>query len=196
MQLGFGFVTFWAELTHLLIIIVDEELTLKLQTEIELERSKEDEADYPLSVKEYLETSQFQVPSLLCSAWVLESDKYFPRLSISQARKKSSSSASSEMRREFSSPPFSLSRVTPIDYALVSVLNSRSQILMLFRTKASITTLYSTRTQGRMTLMHRLRHLVVHDPGLLKMREEPQQPTMRTATNTTMMSQTQVSPRG
>lgn len=39
---------------------VDEELSLKLQTEIELEKSK-DEADYPLSVKEYLETGQFQI---------------------------------------------------------------------------------------------------------------------------------------
>lgn len=64
MQLGFGPVTFWAELSHLLIIVVDEELALKLQTEIDLEMTKEDELEYPLSVKEYLETGQFQVPSL------------------------------------------------------------------------------------------------------------------------------------
>ncbi|PWW80602.1 mitochondrial glyco protein [Tuber magnatum] len=40
---------------------VDEELALKLQTEIDLEKSKEDEAEYPLSVKEYLETGQFKI---------------------------------------------------------------------------------------------------------------------------------------
>jgi len=68
LQFGPGLVTFRTELTHLLVIIVDEELALKLQTEIELEKSKEDEADYPLSVKEYLETGQFEVPSLFCSA--------------------------------------------------------------------------------------------------------------------------------
>ncbi|KAG0641174.1 mitochondrial glycoprotein [Tuber brumale] len=40
---------------------VDEELALKLLTEIDLEKSKEDEAEYPLSVKEYLETGQFEI---------------------------------------------------------------------------------------------------------------------------------------
>ncbi|RPA98806.1 mitochondrial glyco protein [Choiromyces venosus 120613-1] len=40
---------------------VDEELALKLQTEIELEKSKEYEAEYPLSVREYLETGQFEI---------------------------------------------------------------------------------------------------------------------------------------
>ncbi|PUU81534.1 mitochondrial glyco protein [Tuber borchii] len=40
---------------------VDEELALKLQTEIDLEMTKEDELEYPLSVKEYLETGQFQI---------------------------------------------------------------------------------------------------------------------------------------
>ncbi|CAZ81783.1 unnamed protein product [Tuber melanosporum] len=39
---------------------VDEELALKLLTEIDLEKSK-DEAEYPLSVKEYLETGQFEI---------------------------------------------------------------------------------------------------------------------------------------
>ena len=66
--MGFGPVTFWTELSHLLIIVVDEELALKLQTEIDLEMTKEDELEHPLSVKEYLETGQFQVPPLLYSA--------------------------------------------------------------------------------------------------------------------------------
>jgi hypothetical protein len=42
-------------------ISVDEELVAKLQSEIELEIPKDDESEYPLSVKEYLENGSFRV---------------------------------------------------------------------------------------------------------------------------------------
>lgn len=48
-------------------ISVDEELAAKLKSELEFEISKEDESGYPLSVKEFLDTSPFKVYPTSCS---------------------------------------------------------------------------------------------------------------------------------